>query len=95
MMRVDKTFVLFEPFYGCQFLGWTFFRGADGQLPRQSCTQYFVPATSYIFREGTPKETKSDDDSSSSSEEEFEHMAELLDHEMHYDEDSRDLDALD
>lgn len=32
--------------------------------------------------------------SSSSSEEEFDHMAELLDHEMHYDENS-DLDGLD
>jgi len=46
------------------------------------------------FREGTSQERKSDDSSSSSSEE-FDHMAELLDHEMHYDEDSRDLDALD
>ena len=36
------------------------------------------------------------DDEDSSSEEEFDHMAEMLDHEMHYDEDdSRDLEALD
>ena len=34
-------------------------------------------------------------DSSSSSEEEFDHMADLLYHEMHYDEDNSDLDSLD
>ena len=38
---------------------------------------------------------KSKSDESSSSEEEFDHMAEMLDHEMHYDEDNSDLDALD
>ncbi|XP_076808019.1 RNA polymerase II subunit A C-terminal domain phosphatase-like isoform X2 [Clavelina lepadiformis] len=39
--------------------------------------------------------TPDNDDSSSSSEEEFDHMADLLDHEMHYDEDNSDLDSLD
>nr|XP_018666687.1 RNA polymerase II subunit A C-terminal domain phosphatase-like isoform X3 [Ciona intestinalis] len=40
-------------------------------------------------------ESSSSSNNVSSSEEEFDHMAELLDHEMHYDEDSVNLDDMD